>query len=153
MSIASDVRDAVVSALQTELPSYTVDKFVIPYYRKEQLADAPRIICRVGNREISTNQGPDSCNIMIDVGVVGAGPDGSKVAEGTTFTEAEIDRIDTYDALIETLIALWSDGGNLRSEEMNNHRFHQIQQKIHFDAAWLRQEGVYLSLFQLTYRP
>ena len=153
MSKASDVRDAVVAALKGQLDSsQPVDKFVLPHYQRKDLTSR-RVIVRVGNREVGTNQGGDTCNVMIDVGVVGRGPDGSDLESGESYSDAELDEIDEHDGLIETLLDLWIDSGPLRSVVMAEHRFYDVRQGLHIDAARLRKDGVYLSIFQLIYRP
>lgn len=149
MSRASDVRDALKTELETLL-SRTVDRFVIPRFTREELEAGPRVMVRVGGRNLSFDEGPDTTNVLIDVGVAGVTPNSSELE--TTFAEAEIDQCDSFDALMETVIALWMNDGPLSRAGIAEHFPVDITQVIPFDAQEFNNKGVYFTMIQITYR-
>lgn len=154
MSKASDVRDAVLDALQTQLTGQTVEAFVVPNYTNEELQSGPRVIVRNGGRNVSVGQGVDTQEVFVEVGVVGVV--GPKASASTTYKAEELAKADEYDLLMESIIDLWresdSETGPLRRVGMANHSFEAINQAIQVDAAKLYDESVWLSMIRLTYR-
>ena len=155
MSRASNVRDAVLAAIQTELPSETAETFVVPNYTNEELQSGARIIVRNGGRQIAIGQGVDTRDVLVEVGVVGVvGP--KQGGSGTEYKTEELTKADQFDALMESVIALWTkddDGdGPLRRCGMAGHSFESMEQVIQMDAEKLYSEGIWLSVIQLTYR-
>lgn len=151
MSRASDVRDAIITELKSQFPDETVDKFSIPRYSREDLADGPRIAVRTGGRELASDQGPDTTDVVIEVGVVGVSPEKSGETDAA-YQDEEVAKHDEYDGLLESIIALWIPDGELVDKGMADHAFQSIDQAAQFDANQLYQAGVWLSLIQLTYR-
>ncbi|MDM4014633.1 hypothetical protein [Roseiconus lacunae] len=151
MSRASDVRDALATELRTLLgPDQPVDRFIVPRFKREELVDGPRVVVRVGGRQLSMEDGPDTTEVSIEVGVVGVLPDAANVE--TTFAEAEIEACDSYDELLETIIAFWMNDGPLAYAGIADHFPVAIEQAIQFDASKLYSEGVYLTMIRITYR-
>lgn len=144
MSRASDVRDGIVAELQTDFPDNTVSAFIIPRWTREDLTAGPQIGVRVGSRDLLLNQGPDEKQIGIEIGVVGITPD-------TTEATTEVAKVDEYDALLESIIALYMNGGRLSRGGIADHFPVAIEQSVQFDPDQLRQ-GVYLSLITVTYQ-
>jgi len=151
MSRASELRDAIRDELENQLDDQTVDRCVLPRYKPEELEAGPRVVVRIGSRESSLNQGPDEISIVIQVGVVGIDPDHSESAEGVTFTDALISKVDEYDALLEQVMLLWLNRGPM-SEPICHHTPRHISPGVDIDYDRLEREGIYLSFFQVTYR-
>lgn len=151
MSRASDVRDAVKDAIVSALPSNTVEVFLVPQYTREELTSGPRIAVRFGARELRVEQGPDERDVIIEVGVIGITPERSNKSE-SDYRAAQVAACDTFDTLMESVIALWTPNGSLSQTGMANHRFVGIEQTINFDPQKLYSEGVWLSMVRLTYQ-
>ncbi len=149
MSKASDLRDAVVAEIETDFPSYTVESFVWPNWTREELLAGPRVAVRIGGRQVQLGHGIDQTDVTIEVGVVGVMPEG--VAE-TAYSTAARDKCDEFDGIVESLIGLWINGGRLSRSDVGDHYPVAIEQAIQFDPEQLYQKGVYLSMFQITYR-
>ncbi|QDT07796.1 hypothetical protein K227x_62240 [Rubripirellula lacrimiformis] len=151
MSRASDVRDAVAEAIKERLTDQTVETFLVPHYTREELDSGPRIIVRFGARELRVDQGPDERDIEIEVGTVGVTPE-RKDHEESVYRAAQVAACDGFDGLMESVIALWTPNGPLSRCGMAEHAFDSIDQAINFDATKLYNEGIWLSMIQLTYR-
>lgn len=151
MSRASDVRDAVITALTERLPSETVEAFIVPSYTREELADGPRIAVRYGNREMVVDQGPDERDITIEIGVVGVTPPNEQASD-EAYRAAQVVACDAFDGLMESVIALWTPNGVLSRCGMAEHRFTGITQAIQFDPDSLYKNGIWLSMVALTYQ-
>lgn len=151
MSRASEVRDAVLEAIQEHLTDQTVEAFLVPNYDDEELMEGPRIVVRFGAREIQIDQGPDERDIQIEIGVVGVTPK-RETRSKEEYRAAQVAACDTFDGLMESVIALWTPNGPLRHYGMADHRFVSIEQAVNFDAAKLYNDGVWLSIIQLTYQ-
>lgn len=149
MSKASTLRDAVVTELEAEFPSYTVEAFIWPHWTREQLLTGPRVAVRIGGRQVQLGHGIDQTDVTIEVGVVGVMPEGSSA---TGYDELARDKCDEFDGMIEALMALWINGGRLSKSDVGDHYPVAIEQVIQFDPEQLYQKGVYLSMFQITYR-
>jgi hypothetical protein len=150
MSRASDVRDALAAALRLQDLGATVDVFLIPAYDREELIDSPRVVVRVGGRELTIDQGADTRNIVIEVGVVGVTPLREEL-DTDEYREAQIAKCDEFDELMEQVIGLFTPDGPLRSEPMAGHQFFDLTQAIQFDPQKLYSENTWLSLIRLTY--
>lgn len=151
MSRASDLRDAIVSELQTLLgESQPVDAFILPRYEREDLRSGPRVAVRVGARLPETGQANNQTSVVIQVGVVGIGPDATTLSSGQTYAAAELAKIDQYDTLMEQLIGYWQGGA--MDGGIAEHHPREISQTFLFDSEKLQNEMIYLSLFEITYR-
>lgn len=150
MSRASDLRDGIVTELSTRLSGQTVEAFVVPNYEREDLVVGPRIVVRFGGREIQVDQGPDSRLITIEVGVIGVTPQKS-TSTLTTYRQEELAACDTFDTLMESVIALWTPAGELGQKGIAEHRFVRLEQVMQFDVEKLYNDGVWLSLIRLIY--
>lgn len=151
MSRASSVRDAVIAALKEQLPNETVETVVIPHYEREELDAGARIVVRFGARELRVEQGPDERDVTIEVGVIGVTPKREDSTKAGYHAE-QVAAVDSFDTLMESVIALWTPNGPLARIGMAEHWFVEIEQAINFDAEKLWNGGVYLSLITLTYR-
>ena len=147
MSRASDVRDAIVTAIAAQLPGETVEAFSVPHYTKEQLVSGPRIAVRCSGRNLQISQGPDQRAVLIDVCVIGAAPEQSTAS----FRVDELGKVDEFDELMESVIALWTPAGTLGRSGMAYHSFEQIEQVIQVDQEKLYTDGIYISVIRLTY--
>lgn len=151
MSRASDLCNGLVTELIAALgPDQPVQRFLVPRFKRAELQSGPRVVVRIGSRALAMDQGPDTTDVIIEVGVVGLTPLG--VGVETTFDSDAIALSDTYDALLETLIALWMHGGALARGGIANHYPISISQAIQFDPENLYSDGIYLSVIQITYR-
>lgn len=130
------------------MPTQTVTAFVVPNFTKEQLVDGPQVAVRTGGRELEVDQGPDTTKVVIEVGVVGALPQGSS----SNYRAEEVAACDVFDGLMEEVIAFWMNGGPLSGCALAEHRFDTIEQAINFDPQKLYNDGIWLSLVQLTYQ-
>ncbi len=153
MSRASDLRDAVITELNTRLSGQTIEAFVVPHYTREELVSGPRIAVRLAEREVEIDQGPDARNVVIEVGVVGVTPSLTG-AVSSAHRSQEVAACDVFDGLMESIIALWSPNGVLskRTAGLASHRFISIEQPVMFDAQKLYSDGIWLSLIRLTYQ-
>ena len=153
MSRASDLRDAVITELDTRLTGQTVEAFIVPHYTREELPGGPKIAVRVAEREIEVDQGPDNRQVIIEVGVVGVTPALSG-AVTSAHRSQEVAACDVFDNLMEQIIALWSPSGPLsvRTAGLAGHRFVGIENSIYFDPQKLYSDGLWLSLIRLTYQ-
>lgn len=151
MSRASNLRDEVKDAIASALPTNTVEVFLVPRYSREELQSGPRIVVRTGGRDVRTMQGPDERDVIIEVGIVGATPE-SKSSSESINRAAVVAAGDAFDGLMEQVIALWSPNGTLSRYGLAEHRFVGISQAINFDPNKLYNDGVWLSLIQLTYQ-
>lgn len=151
MSRASDLRDAVITELSTRLSGQTVEAFIVPHYTREELTSGPKIAVRVAEREIEVDQGPDSRNIVIEIGVVGVTP-ALTGSVSSAHRSQEVAACDVFDDLMEDIIDLWSPAGALASCGVSDHRFVAIEQPIMFDPQKLYNDGIWLSLIRLTYQ-
>ena len=150
MSKASDVRDAVLAAIDEELPDETVEAFIVPSFTREELASGPRVIVRVGGREFAIDQGVDETSVLIEVGVVGLAP--KREDHSVEYRTEMLAVIDTFDHLMESVIALFINGGALSRAPMSNHWLNGASQIIQLDAQKFYADGIWLSVIQLTYR-
>jgi hypothetical protein len=151
MSRQSLVRDAVVAELKTRISGYPIESFIVPHYRREDLEAGPRICVRSGARELRVDQGPDGRDVMIEVGVIGITKERKEIDE-ESYRNAIVADADLFDGVMETLIALWTPNGPLSRVGLAEHRFVGIDQAINFDAAKLYNDGIWLSMIQLTYQ-
>ena len=150
MSRASDLRDGIVTELTTDFGgSYSIEAFITPRWTREELASGPRVGVRIGGRELTLGHGADQTDVTIQVGVVGITPDGASATEG--YKKLELDAVDAYDALLESIVALWMNRGRLMGKGVAEHYPVSITQAIQFDAQQL-ERGVYLTLIEITYR-
>lgn len=153
MSRASDLRDAVITELDTRLTGQTVEAFIVPHYTREELISGPKIAVRIAERELEIDMGPDTRNIIIEIGVVGVTP-ALTGSVSSAHRSQEVAACDVFDDLIEEIIALWSPNGVLskRTAGLAGHRFIGIEQPIMFDPQKLYSDGIWLSLIRLTYQ-
>jgi len=152
VSRASDLRDAVITEIDTRIAGQTVEAFIVPHYTREELAAGPKIAVRVAERETEVDQGPENRLVIIEVGVVGVTP--ALTGDVTSAHRAqEVAACDVFDGLMESIIALWSPAGPLasRTAGLAQHRFVGIEQPILFDPQKLYSDGLWLSLIRLTY--
>lgn len=151
MSRASAVRDAIVEALEDRFTDTEVETFVVPDYTREDFIDGPRIGVRLGGRELTIDQGVDTRNVIIEVGVIGITPE----KEGATTSEYRdqvVEACDEFDSLMEEILELWTPDGPLRYEGMAEHSFMTVEQPTQFDAQQLYTSGLWVSLIRLTYQ-
>ena len=153
MSRASDLRDAVITELDTRLTGQTVEAFIVPHYTREELTSGPKIAVRIAERELEIDMGPDTRNIIIEIGVVGVTP-ALTGSVSSAHRSQEVAACDVFDDLMEEIIALWSPNGVLskRTDGLAGHRFIGIEQPIMFDPQKLYSDGIWLSLIRLTYQ-
>lgn len=153
MSRASDLRDAVITELDTRLTGQTVEAFIVPHYTREELTSGPKIAVRIAERELEIDMGPDTRNIIIEIGVVGVTP-ALTGSVSSAHRSQEVAACDVFDDLMEEIIALWSPNGVLskRTAGLSGHRFIGIEQPIMFDPQKLYSDGIWLSLIRLTYQ-
>ena len=153
MSRASDLRDAVLTELNTRLTGQTVEAFIVPHYTREELTSGPKIAVRIAERELEIDMGPDTRNIIIEIGVVGVTP-ALTGSVSSAHRSQEVAACDVFDDLMEEIIALWSPNGVLskRTAGLSGHRFIGIEQPIMFDPQKLYSDGIWLSLIRLTYQ-
>lgn len=104
---------------------------------------------RNGGRSLTYDQGPDTIDVLVEVGVIGITPQKSDAA--TTFRVEELAACDELDGLMEEVIALFIPNGPLRLTGMAGHRFNAIEQVVQFDPRLLYNDGIWLSIIQLTY--
>lgn len=124
---------------------------MVPDYTREDFTDGPRIGVRCGGRELTIDQGVDTRNVIIEVGVIGITPE----KEGPTtseYREQVVEACDEFDALMEEVLALWTPDGPLRFEGMAEHSFVMLEQPTQFDAQQLYTSGLWVSLIRLTYQ-
>ena len=153
MSRASDLRDAVITELDNRLTGQTVEAFIVPHYTREELTSGPKIAVRIAERELEIDMGPDTRNIIIEIGVVGVTP-ALTGSVSSAHRSQEVAACDVFDDLMEEIIALWSPNGVLskRTAGLSGHRFIGIEQPIMFDPQKLYSDGIWLSLIRLTYQ-
>lgn len=153
MSRASDLRDAVITELDTRLTGQTVEAFIVPHYTREELTSGPKIAVRIAERELEIDMGPDTRNVIIEIGVVGVTP-ALTGSVSSAHRSQEVAACDVFDDLMEEIIALWSPNGVLskRTAGLAGHRFTGIEQPIMFDPQKLYSDGIWLSLIRLTYQ-
>lgn len=151
MSRRSDVRDAVIEAVQSAIPSRSVESVVVPQYSREELESGPRICVRYGSRDTNVDQGPDETNISIEIGVIGITPKRESSSD-QQYREQTVVACDEYDELMEQIIALWTPNGPLAYTGMADHAFRGLKQAIDFDPQKLYAEGIWLSMIRLTYQ-
>ncbi len=151
MSRASDLRDQVITELNTRLAGQTVEAFIVPHYTREELTAGPKIAVRVAERELEVDQGPDSRNIVIEIGVVGVTPALSG-SVSSAHRSQEVAACDVFDDLMEDILELWTPNGVLSKTGLSDHRFIGIEQPIMFDPQKLYSDGIWLSLIRLTYQ-
>jgi hypothetical protein len=153
VSRASDLRDAVITELDTRLTGQTVEAFIVPHYTREELTSGPKIAVRIAERELEIDMGPDTRNIIIEIGVVGVTP-ALTGSVSSAHRSQEVAACDVFDGLMEEIIALWSPNGVLskRTAGLSGHRFIGIEQPIMFDPQKLYSDGIWLSLIRLTYQ-
>ena len=153
MSRASDLRDAVITELNTRLTGQTVEACIVPHYEREELTSGPKIPVRIAERELEIDMGPDTRNIIIEIGVVGVTP-AKTGSVSSNYRTQEVAACDVFDDLMEEIIALWSPNGVLskRTAGLAGHRFIGIEQPIMLDAQRLYSDGIWLSLIRLTYQ-
>lgn len=151
MSRQSLVRDAIVSELKDRISNQAIETFVVPHYSRKDLSSGPRICVRSGSRELAIDQGPDTRDVVVEIGVVGV----TRLRESTdeaTYRLGMVDDCDTFDELMETIIAMWTPNGPLSQCGMADHRFVSIEQAINFDPQKLYDDGIWLSMIRLTYQ-
>ncbi len=112
MSRASDLRDAVITELDTRLTGQTVEAFIVPHYTREELTSGPKIAVRIAERELEIDMGPDTRNMIIEIGVVGVTP-ALTGSVSSAHRSQEVAACDVFDDLMEEIIALWSPNGVL----------------------------------------
>lgn len=151
MSRASDVRDAVATAISEQISDYTAVACVVPDFARESYESGPKIIVRSGVRAFGIDQGPDTRDVTIEVGVVGITPERDSISPDE-YDAAQITAADGFDALMESVIDLWTPNGVLARCGMAEHRFTDIEQAIQFDAQRLYADGVWFSMIQVTYQ-
>ena len=151
MSRASDLRDAVITELDTRLTGQTVEAFIVPHYTREELTAGPKIAVRVAERELEIDQGPDTRNIIIEIGVVGVTP-ALTGSVSSAHRSQEVAACDGFDDLMEDILELWTPNGALAKSGLSDHRFVGIEQPIMFDPQKLYSDGIWLSLIRLTYQ-
>ena len=151
MSRASDLRDQVITELDTRLTGQTVEAFIVPHYTREELTAGPKIAVRVAERELEVDQGPDSRNIVIEIGVVGVTPALSG-SVSSAHRSQEVAACDVFDDLMEDILELWAPNGVVAKNGRSDHRFIGIEQPIMFDPQKLYSDGIWLSLIRLTYQ-
>ncbi|GAA4465420.1 hypothetical protein [Novipirellula rosea] len=151
MSRASDVRDAVIAAIKEQMPTETVEAFVLPRFTKEELVESgPRIAVRFARRDLRVDQGPDERDVVIHVGVVDVMPPNQ--GTGSSYRVEEVAAFDAVDALMEQVIALWTPNGPLSRCYMAEHWFVSITQPFVLDEKELKDNNNFVLLVQLTYR-
>lgn len=151
MSRASDLRDAVITELDSRLTGQTVESFIVPHYTREELTDGPKIAVRVAERELEIDQGPDTRNIIIEIIVVGVTP-ALTGSVSSAHRSQEVAACDGFDDLMEDILELWTPNGALAKSGLSDHRFVGIAQPIMFDPQQLYSDGKWLSLIRLTYQ-
>lgn len=153
MSRATELRDEIAAEIDARLGGGTpVDVVLYPDYKREELDAGPRVIVRRGLRSVEIDQGPDIRQVVIEVGVVGL----LKASEGesptvTTRRAQELAESDSFDDLLESIIAFWSPNGPLQSCGIAEHQFVSLDEVQSLDTRKLYESGVHLSLIALTY--
>lgn len=150
MSRASDVRDDVQASIAAELPTATVEAFIVPNFTREELVAGPRIIVRNGGRELAIDQGVDARDVIVEVGVVGVVPSRADVDE--EYRVEELAAADVFDDLMESVIDLFIRDGALNQIGMAEHRLTTLETAVQLDAQKYYTEGIWLSVIRLTYR-
>lgn len=156
MTRASDLRDAIASELKERLESFDADRidtFLIPDYEKDEL-QAPRIGVRVGRREVEVDQGPDNRQVTIEIGVIGLTEEVDPALPGTkaSMRAQAVAASDRLDEIIEDILSVWTPCGPLSRGVIAEHSFVSIGQPYAFDPKQLYQNGVWVSIVEVTYR-
>lgn len=142
----------MVTSLKAQLPSYTVESCVVPYYRREELTEPIICICLNG-REFEIEMGPDQRDVIIGVGIAGAV--GSVEGYGKT-REARLKKLvaetDALDGIVEQIVAMFSPNGTLSEMDMAEHVLQNISQPVFVDAPTYQEKGVWLTVLLLTFR-
>lgn len=150
MARSGEVRDAVVAELKKAFPDETVESFVVPNHTREELEKGRRVLVRFATRNIELEQGPDSREVVLNIGVTGIGP--SRTASGVDYRTEEVIAVDKLEGLMESIIELWLVDGPLARCPMAEHSFTDIDQTFQFDADRFYNHGIYLTMIQVTYR-
>ena len=151
MSRATDLRDALIAELQTQLgDEQTIEPFSMLIYEREEFKTKPLILVRSRGRQYLADQGPDEMMVMIDVMVAAAIP--PKTATTMAGYRQEIvAQYDEFDDLFQTVLDLWVPDGPLKTRSLANHRFHSFEEVEGFEMEQLHSDGVYSSWIQLKY--
>lgn len=150
MSRRSDLRDAVVVALQERLPDENIESFIVNDYTQDDLEEGPRIVVRVGTRKLSSDQGPDDQRVLIEIGVIGATKERG-TSEPSDHRKDLVKDCDSFDDLMDSVVSQWVPNGPLSQKGLAEHSFQMISQPFDFDPKKIRNEGIWLSMIQLTY--
>lgn len=156
MSRASDLRDAVVSELQSRITSVEPERitsFLIPDFEKSEVA-TPRIGVRIGKREITEGQGPSERFTSIQVGVIGLTDklDSALPATKKSIRTQTVETADKLDAILEEVLSLWTPGGPLSFAGLAEHSFQSIGQPYAFDPKQLYENDVWVSIVEIQFR-
>lgn len=160
MSRASDLRDGIVAALKIDFPDEVVEAVVIPDHTREdidQLTSKRLIMVRSETRDLIIEQGPNTKNVTIQVGVVGVLPSASGgTVTPTSFRASQVAAADVFDGLFEEVIGLWLEDedhpARLAELGIADHRFVAMEQDRTFDVTKLYASGLWVAVVNLTYQ-
>lgn len=154
MSRASDLRDAVASVIQSAMPSQRVEPCVVANYAPEELDD-PVIAVRLAKRNITVSMGPASRLVDIEVVFVARNPssNGYPTTDQTkeSYRTIEVAAADANDAILETVIDLWTPATALSRNPLAGHRLTELTQEVAVDVPTYYENGLFFTILTIQF--
>ena len=152
MSRASDLRDAVANAIQTDLPTVDVQTTVVANYSPEELTN-PVVAVRVASRTITIEMGPASRVVDIEISIMARNPSqsGFPTDTKTEYRIVEVAAADAHDALVESIISMWTPATMLARGQLAGHRLTELTQEVAIDVPTYYENGLYFTTLNILF--